>query len=882
MKKTISLTALALLLLVQGANADFRRWDFTKWSQQTIDNLKADDEQGDETGWSDVEYLNNMTAVDQRCFWYQNSEMNGTLEANGQVIAELEGLTFSQEYCTNRSLAIAIDYASTSIGTYDGGQYLWLGINNAAYAFMIPNVMVGEKMTFSVESHRSGQGRGIGLYVMDVDGGMQLIGETFTPDARESRTWENWTLPDGVSANGGMVDIYVKPTSGCHIYTIEIGENTEARNVAYLYNGSLDADLGFSTLSGDYNNKMTAIEANKAFAVEDFADYDAVVVSSTVENADAVASLKAVQPFVPMLNLNPSLYEKWGYGHAVDAGIPLASVVNPGHSLFRNVGLVQDPDNEEAYVLILNYDVNFQGVVLEGLFANDPVLATAYQNEEVVAIHTHNIGHNGYVYIPYTQETLAGALTPEVMSRALAVLAGSKAPVTQAPAPTFELKYENLSTIVTLKSTVPGAEIFYTLDGSEPTTASTRYTEPFILDEELTVKAVAQGDGYLLSSVAEKLVDLKMKAPLPTFAMEQQDGQTIVTISSDMEGAKIYYNYKGDGTTDKSSPYNGPVTLNRGRTIYAFQAVEGYLDSNVAEAQVNVKNPHIRIDILSHMDANQDTYYELTNKSASNAGYYFSWANANDYPYWNPDFDETLVASDGSDSIVHHQMNPEEIVDFQNGWSIRSRGQRVSWEGANPELNYGNANSVNPATVEDEDPYLPITPYIINLFDWNTQYPASAKIQTTEPIAGPFDYTAYIINFKGSPTARLVVEVAVDPEAGDDGWKQLGDTINLNPTRRLYQKYVRSYEESTPVYTRARIVNNGPRAGFFNIYITNEGEQSKQLLAEQQNGISEAQPATPAKPAAIYNLNGVRQQSMRRGLNIVRHADGTTTKVLVK
>ena len=881
MKKTISLTALALLLLVQGANADFRRWDFTKWSQQTIDNLKADDEQGDETGWSDVEYLNNMTAVDQRCFWYQNSEMNGTLEANGQVIAELEGLTFSQEYCTNRSLAIAIDYASTSIGTYDGGQYLWLGINNAAYAFMIPNVMVGEKMTFSVESHRSGQGRGIGLYAMDDNGTLQLIGDTFTPDARESRTWESWALPDGCSANGGTVDIYVKPTSGCHIYTIEIGENTEARNVAYLYNGSLDADLGFSTLSGDYNNKMTAIEANKAFAVEDFADYDAVVVSSTVENADAVASLKAVQPFVPMLNLNPSLYEKWGYGHAVDAGIPLASVVNPGHSLFRNVGLVQDPDNEEAYVLILNYDVNFQGVVLEGLFANDPVLATAYQNEEVVAIHTHNIGHNGYVYIPYTQETLAGALTPEVMSRALAVLAGSKAPVTQAPAPTFELKYENLSTIVTLKSTVPGAEIFYTLDGSEPTTASTRYTEPFTLDEELTVKAVAQGDGYLLSSVAEKLVDLKMKAPLPTFAMEQQDGQTIVTISSDMEGAKIYYNYKGDGTTDKSSPYNGPVTLNRGRTIYAFQAVEGYLDSNVAEAQVNVKNPHIRIDILSHMDANQDTYYELTNKSASNAGYYFSWANTNDYPYWNPDFDETLVASDGSDSIIHHQLNKEEIVDFENGWSVRSRGQQVAWEGANPELNYGDAGAPNPATVEDENTYLPITPFILNLADWNTSNPASAKIQTTQPIAGPFDYTAYIINYKGSPTPRLVVEVATDPEANDAGWTQLGDTLDLNPTRRLYQMYVRSYEETTPVYTRLRTVNNGPRAGVFNIYITNEGEESKKLIQEQMDGITEVEHSI-SMPEGIYNISGSRQNELRKGMNIIVNADGSVRKVFVK
>lgn len=886
MKRIFILMTVAMLAFAETVNAQgYRRWDFTKFSQQTIDNLIADDEQGDETGWSDVEYLSNMTAVDKRCFWYQGDEY-GTVKANGVVISELEGLDFGPEYCASRNLAIAIDYASTSIGTYAGPQYLWLGINSTPYAFRIPNVAIGQKMTFVVESHRSGQGRGIGLYVSDANGDLQIIGDTFTPDAQESRTWEYWTLPEGVTdADGdGLVDIYVKPTSGCHIYLIEIGENTEARTVGYLYNGSLDADLGYQTLSGDYMNKVTAIEANKTFTMEDFADYDAIAISSTVDNADAIASLKLVQPFVPMLNLNPQLYEKWGYGEAVDAGIQFATTTNPSHALFKKLELIEDPDAEEpTFVLAISNEVPFMGVHLSGYFADDPVLAVAYQNEEVIAIHAHNLAHNGYIYIPYTQETLADAATPDILSNAIGLLASSKSPVTQAPAPTFTLEYENLATIVSIQSAAPMAEIFYTLDGSEPTTESTRYTEPFTLTEETTVKAVSTGDGYLLSLPAEKLVDIRQMAPLPTFAMESQDGKTIVTINTDLEGATIYYNYKGDNTTTKSSPYNGPITCTRGRTIYAFQACDGYLNSKVASAEVHVQNPHVRIDILSQMDANQDTYYELTNKSASNVGYYFSWANTNDHPYYDPEGDITLVASDGSDSIVHTKLNTEEIVDFGNGWSVRSRGQRISWEGANPEMNYGDSSSgpCNPATVEDENTYLPVTPFIVNLFDWDTQYPASAKIQTTQPIAGPFDYTAYIVNYKGSPYARLVVEVATDPEADDAGWTQLGDTLVLNPTRRLYHMFVRSYEETTPVYTRVRTVNNGPRAGFFNIYITNEGEESKKLIQEQMDGIAEVEHSI-SMPEGIYNISGSRQNELRKGINIIVNANGNVKKVLVK
>ena len=93
--------------------------------------------------------------------------------------------------------------------------------------------------------------------------------------------------------------------------------------------------------------------------------------------------------------------------------------------------------------------------------------------------------------------------------------------------------------------------------------------------------------------------------------------------------------------------------------------------------------------------------------------------------------------------------------------------------------------------------------------------------------------------------------------------------------------FVRSYEETTPVYTRVRTVNNGPRAGFFNIYITNEGEESKKLIQEQMDGIAEVEHSI-SMPEGIYNISGSRQNELRKGINIIVNADGNVRKVLVK
>ena len=58
--------------------------------------------------------------------------------------------------------------------------------------------------------------------------------------------------------------------------------------------------------------------------------------------------------------------------------------------------------------------------------------------------------------------------------------------------------------IASLASTTSGATIYYTLDGSTPTTSSSIYEAPFLVASNLTVKAMAVASGYSNSTVASQ------------------------------------------------------------------------------------------------------------------------------------------------------------------------------------------------------------------------------------------------------------------------------------------------------------------------------------------------------------------------------------------
>ncbi|MEE1132970.1 MAG: chitobiase/beta-hexosaminidase C-terminal domain-containing protein [Caryophanon sp.] len=63
-------------------------------------------------------------------------------------------------------------------------------------------------------------------------------------------------------------------------------------------------------------------------------------------------------------------------------------------------------------------------------------------------------------------------------------------------------------TAVTLSTTTDGATIYYTIDGSEPTTASTPFTEPIVVNDNMTIRAIAVKEGLSASSVSDFTYDV--------------------------------------------------------------------------------------------------------------------------------------------------------------------------------------------------------------------------------------------------------------------------------------------------------------------------------------------------------------------------------------
>jgi beta-glucanase (GH16 family) len=63
---------------------------------------------------------------------------------------------------------------------------------------------------------------------------------------------------------------------------------------------------------------------------------------------------------------------------------------------------------------------------------------------------------------------------------------------------------QNGAQIVSLADTTSGATIYYTLDGSAPSTTSQVYRAPFLVASNMTVKAIATASGFTTSAVASQ------------------------------------------------------------------------------------------------------------------------------------------------------------------------------------------------------------------------------------------------------------------------------------------------------------------------------------------------------------------------------------------
>ena len=142
---------------------------------------------------------------------------------------------------------------------------------------------------------------------------------------------------------------------------------------------------------------------------------------------------------------------------------------------------------------------------------------------------------------------------------------------------------------VTITSQTSGASIYYTTDGSAPSTSSTLYTAPVNVDRSMTIKTIAVKDGMTNSAVATANYTININrqtVATPTFspAGGTYTEAKSVTITSQTSGASIYYTTDGSAPSTSSTLYTAPVNVDRSMTIKAIAVKDGMLNSEVATA----------------------------------------------------------------------------------------------------------------------------------------------------------------------------------------------------------------------------------------------------------------------------------------------------------
>lgn len=150
---------------------------------------------------------------------------------------------------------------------------------------------------------------------------------------------------------------------------------------------------------------------------------------------------------------------------------------------------------------------------------------------------------------------------------------------------------------VTITTATAGATIYYTLDGSEPTTSSSKYTGPFYLNETTTVKAKAfkSGCNPSISTKVTFVKKEKVATPLISPNGGYYNGTINVSIKTGTTNATIYYTTNGSIPDKSSTIYAGPFSINTNTTVKAIAYLYGcWLPSDVAVANFyyrGIKNP---------------------------------------------------------------------------------------------------------------------------------------------------------------------------------------------------------------------------------------------------------------------------------------------------
>ena len=140
--------------------------------------------------------------------------------------------------------------------------------------------------------------------------------------------------------------------------------------------------------------------------------------------------------------------------------------------------------------------------------------------------------------------------------------------------PQFSYVEGSYDEVIPLKlSSNTAGTIYYTMDGTRPTTNSPVYTAPLFLESgEYTISAFFVNDYGIESEIVSKTYVINLSVPDPPVINLYSGEYTEPMMISveEVEGCRTYYTTDESDPTADSVPYTGPIPMPLGTTLFKF------------------------------------------------------------------------------------------------------------------------------------------------------------------------------------------------------------------------------------------------------------------------------------------------------------------------
>jgi subtilase family serine protease len=253
---------------------------------------------------------------------------------------------------------------------------------------------------------------------------------------------------------------------------------------------------------------------------------------------------------------------------------------------------------------------------------------------------------------------------------------------------------------VGITDSVWGATIYYTTDGTAPTTGSAIFNSasPISVTQDTTIRALGVARGYMnMMSTA----DYKLQVAEPTFIEKAGTYLTtqVMIFNDATAGAAIWY------TTDGSTPvpnagtavqFTGPpVPINQTTTLKAIAALANWTNSKVASANYKLEVP-------------TPTFSEKSGTYTSTQSVSISDTNAGATIWYTTDDTTPIVGTSFSipngGSIAVNQTTTIKAIAAVTGWSNSMMvSEMFTLKVPTPTINPGAESSTSPITVTLSD-----------------------------------------------------------------------------------------------------------------------------------------------------------------------------------